>query len=220
MAASGSIISFSHPGFRPYVSALGQLALAWNELHFILGLLYCSTMGVRVGVPVSQHLAVWYALKTDRAQRDILLAAATSSRLQDAPNAPNTIIADIEWISNRANVVEDARNNAIHSPLWGVKYHNETIEISPRPSAVAQGHVRARRLAGIQDLLAEFRWCRNASLCLAEYAFAAHISIFRGFAIPWPNRPVWPTRQVTSARKRRRQEPPKSSPRRPLSSPT
>jgi hypothetical protein len=103
-------------------------------------------------------LAVWYALKIDRAQRDILLAAAKSSGLQNAPNAPTTIIADIEWIYKRAEVVEDVRNNAIHSPLMGVEYDNEPIEISPRPAAVAQGNVRAPRLAGIQELLAEFKW--------------------------------------------------------------
>ena len=81
------IIPYSHHGFRPYVEALGQLALAWNELHFNLSLLYCSLMGARVGIPVDQHFAVWHALKMDRAQRDILRAAATSSGLQRAPNA-------------------------------------------------------------------------------------------------------------------------------------
>src|ERR1022692_594393 len=63
----------THAVFRPYAITLGQLALAWNELHESMALLFCTTMG---GGYSNQFLAVWHVLKVDRAQRDILLAAA------------------------------------------------------------------------------------------------------------------------------------------------
>jgi hypothetical protein len=191
-------LPYSHPAFRPYVVALGQLALMWNELHEMLGLLYCSMMGVRQGVPVNQHLAVWHALKVDRAQRDILLAAAESVTLGAIPI---TFIDDIKWLCDRANAVEDARNNAVHSPLLGLDYGDKVI-VQPRTSL---GHVRARRLAIKADLLSEFRWCRDASYCLIEYALSMHDSLFRGFVTPWPNRPAWPTHQATNVKRQRPQ---------------
>jgi hypothetical protein len=212
------IIPYSHHGFRPYVEALGQLALAWNELHFNLSLLYCSLMGARVGIPVDQHFAVWHALKMDRAQRDILRAAATSSGLQRAPNAPASFLDDIEWLCGRADVIEDARNNAMHTPLWGIADENDVI-VSVMPAAVAQGHVRAQRLARSPNLLSEFRWCRDASICLTTYSFSVHMSIFRNFASPWPRRPAWPTRQATSMRKPRPRVPKAAHPLPPRSSP-
>jgi len=37
-------VSYSHPVFRPYVAALGQIALTWNGLHSQLALLFCTVM--------------------------------------------------------------------------------------------------------------------------------------------------------------------------------
>lgn len=206
-------LSYSHPAFRPYVVALGQLALMWNELHEMLGLLYCSLMGARPEMPVNQHLAVWHALKIDRAQRDILLAAAESNTLGAIPI---TFVEDIKWLCQRADSIEEARNNAIHSPLLGLDYGNNNVIIQPRTSL---GHIRARRLAAKADLLAEFRWCRDASYCLIEYALRMHDSTFRDFVTPWPNKPDWPTRRATNVTTRRRRAHPIRHPRQPQSSP-
>jgi hypothetical protein len=200
-----SILSYSHPAFRLYVIALGQLTLMWNEFHEMLALLYCSVMGVRPGIAIDQHIAVWHALKVDRAQRDILLAAAINNILLDAPP---TFINDIKWICERADVVEDVRNNAIHSPLFGIDYGEDGKIIAPSTSL---GHVRAQSLAK-KELLSEFRWCRDASNCLKEYVFAVHSAIFEGFSTPWPDRPAWPTRQDTNAKKQRLPTRPKGHP--------
>jgi hypothetical protein len=32
-------LPYTHPAFRPYVAALGQLTLAWNDLHLALQML-------------------------------------------------------------------------------------------------------------------------------------------------------------------------------------
>jgi hypothetical protein len=120
------IVSPTHPAFRPYVIALGQLALAWNGLHETLALLYCTIMG---GGVVNQHLAVWHALKADRAQRDILLAAAKNN-IRGA--IPVQFDDDIKWLCSRADTLEDLRNDAMHSPLWGYQPHPGTIVVMPR----------------------------------------------------------------------------------------
>jgi hypothetical protein len=39
-------LPFTHKAFRPYVIALGQLALTWNDLHVTLAMLFCHVMGV------------------------------------------------------------------------------------------------------------------------------------------------------------------------------
>src|SRR5271170_7010674 len=69
-------VSYSHPVFRPYTQALGQIALAWNGLHSAMALLFCIVMG---GGYANQFLAIWHALTNDAAQRDILQAAAKDS---------------------------------------------------------------------------------------------------------------------------------------------
>ena len=38
-------VPYTHAIFRPYVTALGQLALAWNDLHETLAMLFLSVMG-------------------------------------------------------------------------------------------------------------------------------------------------------------------------------
>jgi hypothetical protein len=100
--------------FGPYVTALGQLTLAWNELHETLALVFCMVMG---GGLVNQYLAIWHAIKVDRAQRDILLAAAKAGNVQGS-SYPN-LVSDLEWICGKANAVEDARNDALHA-LMGI----------------------------------------------------------------------------------------------------
>jgi hypothetical protein len=42
-------VPYTHKAFRPYVIALGQLTLAWNDLHETLAIVFCSVMGGRRG---------------------------------------------------------------------------------------------------------------------------------------------------------------------------
>jgi hypothetical protein len=131
-------LPYTDRAFMPYVTALGQLTLAWNGLHEVLALLFCTVMG---GGMSNQFLAVWHALRTDRAQRDILLAALKS----DVRGVvPSKFFEDIEWICKRADVVEDARNDALHSPLWASKRGPGNTIVTP---IVGLGHVRAQRLS-------------------------------------------------------------------------
>jgi hypothetical protein len=193
--------------FRPYAIALGQLALAWNELHETLALVFCMTMGRGM---VNQYLAIWHAIKVDRAQRDILLSAAKAIDGSPYP----TLAADLEWICIKANAVEDARNDALHSPLFSSRY--PSIGPSVRPMT-GLGHVRAKKLEA-RDLLNEFRWCRDASQILTKFARDLDLAM-SGFGLSWPDRPAWPNRGQTKRKKPRLQVRPTKPPLLPESSP-
>jgi hypothetical protein len=152
-------VSYTHKAFRPYALALGQLTLAWNDLHQSLAMLFCSVMG---GGFVSPYLSIWHALKSDRAQREILMAAMQAQFLN---GGSEQLHSEIVWICKRADVLEEERNNALHSPLWGADYRGGApLKVVP---VVGLGHVRANKLLG-KNLLTEFRWCRTCS----TYRFA------------------------------------------------
>jgi len=167
--------------FLPYVTALGQLALAWNGLHQTLALLFLTVMDAKIS---NQYLAIWHALKTDRAQRDILLAA-TKSNYRGA--VPLNMIEDIEWLCKKADSVEEARNNAIHTPLWAYERGPDDIIVMP---VTGLGHQRAQKLFE-KNLLSEFRWCRDAALVLTDYA-ADLRGPLSDYTLPWPGRPQLP----------------------------
>ena len=193
--------------FRPYVTALGQLALAWNGLHETLCLLFCTAMG---GGAVNQFLAIWHALKNDRAQRDVLSASVTSNFMSAVPTK---YVSDVTWLCKMADVLEEERNNALHAPLWAP---SDSTKVEPY---TALGHVRAKKLAN-KDTLFEFRWCRDRANALAIFAAQideALVSFGAGKMRSWPERPPWPARQGSNKpqqhrpRPRARQVPPPRS---------
>jgi hypothetical protein len=200
-------LPYTDKAYLPHATALGQLALAWNGLHEMLCVLFCSVMG---GGFVNQPLAIWHALKVDRAQRDILLAAL-ENHTRDA--YPTKFETDIKWICDRADALEDARNDALHSPLWAQERGPQNTVVAPY---VGLGHVRAKKLL-LKDLLAEFRWCRDAAILLADFASEVDRSL-SDYTRPWPQRPAWPVRPGTSGtkpprptRQAKRPRPPQSS---------
>jgi hypothetical protein len=102
------------------------------------------------------------------------------------------LVEDVGWICSRADVVEDARNDALHSPLWAYERGPFGIVVMP---IVGFGHVRARKLFE-KNLLVEFRWCRDAAVALSIYARAINESLSDPMR-PWPDRPSWPNRGRT-----------------------
>jgi hypothetical protein len=139
---------------------------------------------------VHQFLAIWHEIKVDRAQRDILLAAARAGETNGSPFP--RLVADLEWVLKQADRVEDARNDALHSPLWGSHRGPGASVVVPMTGL---GHVRAKKLEA-KDLLSEFRWCRDAALVLT--AFARELDrAMQGGGFAWPERPDWPNRGQT-----------------------
>ena len=167
---------------RPYAIAIGQIALAWNELHEILAVLFSHMIDTKLD---NQPLAMWHVLKSDRAQRDLLLAAAKCITRE---TIPPEFLEDVTWLCGRADVVEEARNNALHAPLW-VYQKSGTKTVLP---ITGLGHTRAKKLLA-KNLLGEFRWCRHAAIVLGDFA----LDLIDGVAdhrLPWPDRPAWPNR--------------------------
>jgi hypothetical protein len=160
---------------------LGQLTLAWNDLHETLAIVFSMVMG---GGDVGQYLAIWHAIKVDRAQREILLAAAKVDELR-GPRYPR-LVPDLEWICRKADAVEDARNDALHSPLWGSQRGPGSTLVIP---LTGLGHVRAQKLMA-KDLLTDFHWCRDASQVLTGFARELDIAMTE-FGLAWPDRPDW-----------------------------
>lgn len=206
----GISLPYTDRAFLPYATALGQLALAWNGLHESLAFLFCSIMG---GGYVNQFLAIWHALKQDRAQREILLSALEGHM---NPTPPAQLLDDIKWLCGRADVLEDARNDALHSPLWAQMRGPEHAVVGPM---VGLGHVRAQKLLTRGDLLKEFRWCRNAAILLADFVSEIDAALVGHPLGTWPQRPAWPARPQPSgltpprrARPTKRPRPPRSSP--------
>jgi hypothetical protein len=185
-------VPVTHSAFRPYAVALGQLALAWNDLHLSLGMLFCTAMG---GGFVNPALAIWNTIKSDRAQRDILLAVAKASLMN---GGHQKFAEEIEWICKNADALEDTRNDALHSPLWGAPRGPRAAVVSP---AVGLGHVRANKLLG-KNLLAEFRRCRECSIVLRDYATKLDFAICQGR--PIPARPKLPPRVSQNAGSKQR----------------
>jgi hypothetical protein len=143
---------------------------------------------------INQYLAVWHALKVDRAQRDILEAAAREARIirEYETEIGKKLLAEIVWINGQANTIEDKRNDALHSPLWGSG--NQVAPLS------GLGHKRARKLveAGTKrGLLVEFRWCRDATLALTDYIRDINDCLSGSARRPWPERPSPPSRGQT-----------------------
>jgi hypothetical protein len=180
---------YSGREFRPYVMALGQLALAWNEMQEMLAVLFWTAMGMGPGAPT---LAVWHAIKSDRSQRTMLRAALGTLSERVHPRSAK-LSDDGAWLLNEADKLEDARNDAIHSPLCllGDSPLGQIAGLVPtiRPE-ILLGNPRAARLGERADLLAELRWCRDRAFILADFAEAldrAYMNLSGRYA--WPDRP-------------------------------
>ena len=145
------------------------------------------------GGQVNHFFAIWYAIKNDRAQRDMLLAA-TNIDIADLSSYCPKFKEEVTWIWKRCKDVEEARNNALHSPF--VLMHSG---VQP---GYHMGHERATKLAKRQDVLTELRWCRDAAKVLSDYVQAIDRAL-EDARHTWPDRPKWPTREDTKRKTRR-----------------
>ena len=187
---------YTSPEFKPYVTALGQLALAWNDLQESLKALFWTLMNPRpqAGDSVTHTpLWVWSSIKSDRSQREMLKAAINHPQTQWDRNE---IKDDVNWLIEKANSLEDSRNDAIHSPLFSVD--KSLYGTWPRSEKVAPAwrlfNPRAAKLSQRTSLLGEFRYCRDTAITLAEYALHIDSALINPTRRAWPNRPSLPTR--------------------------
>lgn len=93
--------------------------------------------------------------------------------------------AEIAWLLKSANSLEDARNNAIHTPIT-------EADGEPLVGAHSFGHKRAKHLAD-KNLEREFRWLFDAAIVLRDYAVDLNEALLRQ-GVPLPERPKLPNR--------------------------
>lgn len=185
--------------FKPYVTALGQLALAWNDLQEHLASLFWTVMmdgPPREGDTYNyKALWAWHAIKSDRSQRAMLKGVV--SHLPSDWGRPK-LQEDVKWLLDRAEELEDWRNDAIHSPLFNVERSLFGMDIIDPKEKILPArwllNPRATKLAKRQYLLGEFRYCRDLAITLADYAHWMERALINPKR-PWPDRPALPTRQ-------------------------
>lgn len=194
--------------YKPYVIVIGQLALAWNQLHELLALLFIELLANGKGYPATD---IWNAAGLDRARRSLLKSLLRTIN-QKYPAKPR-MKPDLEWLL--IDKVEDARNDAIHAPLTcrpertvldilasGGEKRTRIAVMSHRviPS-IAFDNRRAMKLID-KDLLTEFRWCRDISVILTEYVDKIYEAVAANEpeSDAWPHKPVPPNRGMKRKR--------------------
>jgi hypothetical protein len=186
---------YTAPEFRPYVTALGQLSLAWNDLQECFGALFWTLMSpppLETAFAHREALFVWYSIKSDRSQREMLKAAANNLTIDWHQPA---LVDEINWTINKADRLEDWRNDAVHSPLFLNRAEGlaRGIPRGIRPASW-QFNPRAIKLEKRQDLLNEFKFCRDFAIALADYTHLIDIALINPHR-PWPDRPILPNRR-------------------------
>jgi hypothetical protein len=190
---------YSEKTIRPHALAIGQLALAWNDLHEQMGMIFL----ILIKADIHSGGPIWNSHNFDRPKRMLLRAAVENVPLTPKLARLPKLMEEVLWIINRADSLEDTRNDAIHAPLVVLrKPHVLALYSGNRDSMVIpDAFLRNTRAAKLREknLLAEFRWCRNCALILRDYAIAIYTALDPPVArFPWPDRPSLPNRPPKS----------------------
>jgi hypothetical protein len=179
---------YSTPEFEPYVSALGQFALAWNDLQNNLCRLFAIVIIDKVIHPGDEANNApeyaWHAVKSDRAQREMLREAVTHSKLPRQYG----VQSDGLWLITEVGKLEDRRNDILHSPLISIKMLEGHNKIFPNTFAK---NPRAKKLREARDLLEEIKSALKNAILLADFADALTIVFLNPQQLPYtlPCRP-------------------------------
>ena len=125
----------------------------------------------------------------------LLLRAAAAGRfsIDDDRNLFPKALEDIVWLVNKAEGLEDKRNDALHAPL-GVGANSTTKTFEMVPWTILD-NPRALKLEG-KRLLEEFAWYMETAQTLHRFANAIHwVMAFQqsGDELKsWPERPRLP----------------------------
>lgn len=223
---------FSDARYNPYATTIGQFVLTWNDLHEKLALIFAAILSYhdRKKIPqkhkpeyefreLERLVGIWNSSPYDRPRREMLRGILVPLVTADFI-AFNDFEKDIGWILDQADKIEDIRNNAVHTPL--IDNFNE-FDISPLvPSSdvrrkykwagarvipnILMSNRRAVRVAEKHkddDLIAELRWARDASVVLRDFTLRIFWALLYEPA-PWPRRPSLPNRGQNKTRRKLR----------------
>jgi hypothetical protein len=188
---------FTERDYQPYVIAIGQLALAWNDLHEKLGSIFVVVMEGNTADDNEDKLyqiaAVWSAVNNDRTKREMLDAAVKNTPELGYGPFPK-LADDIKWLLARTTALEDTRNDIIHAPLVAFRGSLAKSLFPTLPVVIPNLLLRNFRAGKLTKknptgpLSDDFRWCRDSILTLRDYAVGLQL----GLTVegrPWPDRP-------------------------------
>jgi hypothetical protein len=162
---------------------IGHTVLDWNELQERLGRLFQRLIGGDYHV----GMAIWYSQVSDKAQREMLKAAAIK--------APAEVISqeeadDIKWALHKADGLAEERNNITHA------HYQDWLSFSPesflqvRTAPAPTGSSRTEKLHKRPDIAAHFS---EKTKSLSETVAKMHNAIYYGRQEhPWPGKPPLP----------------------------
>jgi hypothetical protein len=185
--AEHKALRFESKQFKPYATAIGQLVLAWNDLHEILVVLFWTLRGFD-----SKTFDEWDAAKFDHKKRSLISKWVKGVPAKSRMLAPD-LYADLEWLIKQIGCLAEWRNDSAHTPLTIIqdmpflKPKRFTVGVAPNTT---WGNLRAKQLFG-KDLLADFRKYRNFASKLADFARTIERSLVDEHTT-WPARPLLP----------------------------
>ena len=180
------------PIFRRHAQQTGQIMAASNILH---SMFFCIFWTLVAKDNHALALSIWHVLRSDKAQRDMLLAAAQATLKKD-----RRMLARIKWAKERAEDLAVHRNDPAHTAMF-------PVETSGRPELWLD--MIASKKASIDRLMqtpTDRRWQRTCGDLIALYRYCAQI--FLALSLPdehltLPERPqLRAVRQTTAVRRK------------------
>jgi hypothetical protein len=151
--------NFRTEEITPYATAIGELALIWNDLHMVLSSIFWKATRIPNGMIAD---AMWNSLKSDRAQREMLESIINLDAMGQLIKGATR--EELIWALTEITKLEDLRNNALHSPML----IESDGSISPWHQT---GNKRAKNLAK-RELLSELRRFYDTAIIIRDYVEA------------------------------------------------
>jgi hypothetical protein len=199
---------FTEREYDPYTKLIGQVLLAWNDLHERLATLFVMAMG---GGYVNRPLAIWHSVRNDVGKRHLLRTAIENLTPKERAVRPK-LVDEINWILERADKLEGLRDDSAHTPLSRLSsirvvaipidldIGNRLPDVLPDTGFLNPRAMRLDKKA--RDLLVEFRYARERIVVLRDYVIAID-SAWGNARLPWPDRPALPERRPRKKRQSR-----------------
>jgi len=159
-----------------YAKEIGYLVLAWNRFQENIGMIFGYL------IDHDAALKMWYTIRNDRSQRDLLRSLLSS--LGKHP----TLGAELEWILKHADSLGSQRDDVVHSSLVRSGDRHVPFHYSGNP--------RAKNLAKRNlPLLSEYIRIREDICALSDYTVSVLDYWFWSPAVrreiePPPKRPI------------------------------
>jgi hypothetical protein len=153
-----------HRAIRRYAIHTGEVIWAWNQLHYVLNLLFLN-----LATPENKLFghAMWHSLRSDNSQRSVLRAALQSSDIKS-----ERISDGLEWLLDAIDKLAPARNDATHAPT--IPDSTKFVAIRPlaNPTQATRLMLASKRLTPQSDMAKFHRALRDDLYVLAHFGAA------------------------------------------------